>query len=239
MIHLALLLVSTFIVAIAASAALFGFLWLILLIASFLYSITLTIAQLLLWPLSILIRSIRKLRPWPSPTTLYPSPVPPPLQGVDWNAVKALYLQGLTPHAISLRTGIKPSTVRGKARYNGWRLSRDTALATLGHTLVGSLAQSHSTALAKASKRAQEAFSGEVHTQLAVLEQTPPKRLLDLANTPRREGRASVVQKLVSTAAKLYGWDANTQQSATLNLTQVNLTATPAPGAKVIDVPSE
>ena len=170
--------------------------------------------------------------------------MPKPLQGVDWELIKALWLQGLTWKALSSRTGVKPATIRGKARYQNWRALRDTAQGALSapfaQAISSNLALQHSNAsktLAKASQIAQEAFADEIQAQTQILRSNKPRKLLDLANTPKREGRASVVNKLVNTAAKLYGWDAQSAQPATLNLTQVNVrTNTPD---KVIDVPYE
>ena len=170
--------------------------------------------------------------------------MPKPLPGVDWEFVKALFLQGFTHAQIATKTGLLPGTIKSRAYREGWSLIRsrtDSALASLSQP---ALAQTQalafakqSNALAKASQIAQETFAEELSDQAAVLRSRKPTKLRDLANTPDREGRASVVQKLVSTAAKLYGWDAQSQTPQTLNLTQVNLG--PETPTKLIDVPAD
>lgn len=174
--------------------------------------------------------------------------MPKPLPGVDWELIKALYLQGLTFKTISDQTGVKPASIKSKARYYDWRLTRANTMAGLQSALAPSIAQSQalsyskqSHALAKASQIAQETFAEELTLQSAVLKRKPPTKLLDLANTPRREGRASVVQKLVNTASKLYGWDQQSTAPQAMNLTQINVTqpGQHTAGAKIIDVPYE
>lgn len=160
--------------------------------------------------------------------------MPKPLD-VDWAFIQALYLQGLTLNAIGQKTGVKPGTIKGRAARYGWSLQRAQAKTEAVAPLNVHLAKAHSAALAKASEYAQKALSGELDGQLAVLQTRKPRTLADLANTPKREGRASVVKKLVETADKLYGWSAQDQQPQTLNLTQVNV-APPKPGQQVIDV---
>lgn len=166
----------------------------------------------------------------------------------DWPLIQALFLQGFSDRQISERTGVKPVTIRARAARHGWCIMRDRANGafvtnpdSLAHPGLSALVQSQSKSLIKASQIAQEAFAGELQDQVAVLKRKPPTKLLDLANTPRREGRASVVQKLVNTASKLYGWDQQTTAPQAMNLTQINVTSPserPA-GAKVIDVPYE
>lgn len=162
-----------------------------------------------------------------------------PLAGVDWEFIKTLYVQGLNPKAISERTGVKRDTIRARANYHSWIQLRETTVPFYPASR-NSLVKRTQKALAEASQMAQDAFSREIHAQVAVLERQPPRKLADLANTRAREGRASVVNRLVTTAEKLYGWSGNTQAPA-LNLTQINFTSAddrPA-GAKVIDVPYE
>ena len=162
--------------------------------------------------------------------------------------IKALFLQGLAFKVISQRTGVKPETIRGKANYQGWYALRDSTIAKLSvnltQPLTDSLAKQHSNtvnALAKASVIAQEAFSDELSSQVQVLRSNKPRKLSDLANTRAREGRASVVNRLVNTAAKLYGWDEASAQAGAVNLTQINVTSarTLKPTDKIIDVPYE
>lgn len=107
--------------------------------------------------------------------------------------------------------------------------------------LVKDVVSAHSKALAKASAQAQQALSGELDSQLAVLQHRKPRTLAELGNTSKREGRASVAAKLVAASAKLYGWDFQSQQPQTLNLTQVNVSHASdiAPGTKIIDVPPD
>lgn len=174
--------------------------------------------------------------------------MPKSLPGVDWELIKALYLQGLTIQAISNRTGVKPASIKSRCHYHQWQLTRAKAVHGFQASLQPSIPHSQalafskqSTALAKASQIAQETFAAELSDQASILRFKRPTKLRDLANTPAREGRASVVQKLVNTAAKLYGWDAQSQQPQTLNLTQVNVRSAddlPA-GAKIIDAPTE
>jgi len=164
--------------------------------------------------------------------------MPKPL-AVDWQFIQALWLQGIPPAKIESQTGVKIASIRSRAYRLGWQIARYKAEATLARplevSLAGQIAKAHSKALAKASEQAQAGLSDEVSDQLAVLKHRKPRTLAELANTSRREGRASVVSKLVSTAAKLYGWDAQNQQPAVLNLTQVNQVS-PTQVAKVIDV---
>lgn len=170
--------------------------------------------------------------------------MPKPLPGVDWEFVKALYLQGLTYSAIAQKTGIKQGSIKSKSRYYDWPSMRSKAVAVFRSSVATSVhdcqALTHarqSNALAKASQIAQEHFAAELSDQTALLRSKKPTKLRDLANTPDREGRASVVAKLVSTAAKLYGWDQQSTQPQTLNLTQVNVS--PDEPGPVIDVPPD
>lgn len=174
--------------------------------------------------------------------------MPKPLD-VDWDFVKALWLQGFTPSQISAKTGIKPDTVKGRALRYKWTAIRDKTNAFLNQSLQPDLSASlalsaskQTNALAKASKLAQEAFSDELHTQVSVLRKKPAKRVSDLASNPRREGRASVVSKLVSTAAKLYGWDAQTNTPTHVSLTKVDVHhagSTSVKDSPALDVPYE
>jgi transcriptional regulator with XRE-family HTH domain len=159
----------------------------------------------------------------------------------DWQLIKALFLQGFTQRQIAQRTGVSPGTIKGRATRHGWSLLRNSANATLVHPGLAALTQHQSKSLLKASQQAQDTFSTELAIQSQVLAANPPRKLVDLANTPRREGRASVVQKLVNTASKLYGWDSQTNSPQAMNLTQINVTPAGdrSPGAKVIDVPYE
>lgn len=166
--------------------------------------------------------------------------MPRPLN-VDWNFIQALWLQGLTPAVIAEKTGVKTSSIVSRAYRKGWpELVRKTKaeLAKAPQTSVAlQVAEDHAKALVKASQIAQETFSKELHAQAAILSQRPPRRLADLANNPAREGRASVVSKLVNTAAKLYGWDAQSTQPQTLKLTQINVAPPDVKPSQVIDVP--
>ncbi len=174
--------------------------------------------------------------------------MPRPLN-VDWSFIQALYLQGLQPSVIQAKTGVLASTVMRRASRKGWAAVKAKAKADLGLPLKAvrddlslQVARSHSKALAQASQQAQASFSEEITAQSKVLASQPPRRLADLANSPAREGRASVVSRLVQTAAKLYGWDNQGSAPTHLSLTRIEVRPSPAQpdqAGQVVDVPYE
>ncbi len=168
--------------------------------------------------------------------------MPRPTPGVNWELIKALFFQGFTAGQISLKTGVKPGTIQTKAARHGWCQLRDRGAIDFGNPGLVALTNAHSKSLVKASQQAQATFSEEITAQASVLASQPPRRLADLANSPAREGRASVVSRLVQTAAKLYGWDNTGSVPTHLSLTRIEVRPSPAQpdqAGQVIDVPYE
>jgi hypothetical protein len=173
--------------------------------------------------------------------------VPKPLN-VDWQIVQGLILQGFNCQQVAEKTGILPDTIRKRALRAGWLSQSDKVRQILIQShqskpiLAVQVAKDHAKELAQASSKAQLAFSKEVEHQVGVLEKKPARRVSELASTPKREGRASVVSKLVHTAAKLYGWDQQTNAPTHVSLTKIDVhgqstSVEPKPAGPTLDVP--
>lgn len=143
--------------------------------------------------------------------------MPEALAETTRETVKLLFQNGLKLPIIEAETGVKQSTIRNWIyRYNWDAAAAEVTkiLKNRQHKAVArsvTLAQTGSLQLARmpeiASSRLREQLSSEVASQMVALQSEPVKRASELANTREREGRASVVKRLVDSAAILEDWE--------------------------------
>jgi hypothetical protein len=125
------------------------------------------------------------------------------------NTVAALFTNGLTVREIETETGVKQATIR--TWINRFRLqqTKEKARQALKSRNRGVLAviEPARKAIPGVSGRLRGVLSRELEAQVAVLERKPPESLLELKNTPEREGRASMVKRIAETAALVENWE--------------------------------
>jgi hypothetical protein len=122
----------------------------------------------------------------------------------------ALFLQGFTMNTISSQTGVSLQTLskwRGKQNWN-------TTLATVKANQAKGMCQAATLHIGPASNgtngsagRLRERLAEQVSSAVAQLEQNPANSHRELRNTPEREGRASVLKRLVDSAALIEDWE--------------------------------
>ena len=160
------------------------------------------------------------------PTTTTPDP--------RRETVKLLYIQGLRPQEISRQTGVKVSTIGQWACRKGWSKIRQQSKQLLVKAGTNALLAETSATLKGVSERVRKTLAHELVGQVDALE-TVPVTYEGLGNTPAGEGRASVVKRIVETAAQVFDWDS---QRASGLILAVDLAAPDGPGA-VIDIAPE
>lgn len=84
------------------------------------------------------------------------------------------------------------------------------------------------------SRWVKRGLSGEIRSQVLLLQETPCRTLAKLGNTPDGEGRASLVARITDTAAKVYGWDSD--KSNVMVLVNMTEALDPDKAAPIVDV---
>ena len=130
---------------------------------------------------------------------------------------KALYLQGVGTSDIEQETGVPYGALRTWIKRGKWGSLRTNTQLIAGPAKERAVTRSLSfrkpgvVQLARmpnaAPSRLREELSAEVASQMVVLQSEPVKRASELGNTRDREGRASVVKRLVDSAAILEDWE--------------------------------
>lgn len=117
---------------------------------------------------------------------------------------QALWLQGIRPAQISETTGLNTTTICKWAGRHGW----SDQLAQSKQTLSNKLNEHITKDLAIQSIRLKESISDELFKIGTALNNTKTKRNLD-----HLKKRAQVIESTVSSASKLFGWDAEAGRS--------------------------
>ncbi len=128
---------------------------------------------------------------------------------------KALYLQGLSTGDVARETGVPYGAIRTWIKRGKWGSLRIATHQIAGPAKEMAVTRSLSFAPVQLATRMPDAapsrlrgvISREIEAQVAVLEQNPPESLLELKNTPDREGRASMVKRIAETAALVENWE--------------------------------
>jgi hypothetical protein len=145
---------------------------------------------------------------------------------VDLGMVQTLYMAGVRPSEISRQTGCKVVTICSWANRHGWKAALQGMVQSVR---VGSKT------LKEGSNRLRDALRDEASDQVATLRKKPVKGPAALANTPAREGRASVLKKLVESVSMIDDWDSTHRPGLVL----CEMLGEDRSAGQVVDVPSQ
>lgn len=158
---------------------------------------------------------------------------------------KALYVQGVTTSDIAEEIGVPYGAIRTWIKRGKWGSLRTITQQKAGpakeRAAIRALTfiQPGARMPAASASKLREGLSAEVASQMAVLQSEPVKRASELANTREREGRASVVKRLVDSAAILEDWESQRTPGIVV-MTESSAPADEAPREiAAIDVQSE
>lgn len=115
---------------------------------------------------------------------------------------QALVIQGFSFREVSEKTGLNLRTIQTWARRYGWRKLRDETKREVNQAIV----RATGTALSELSTQVREWLAAEVQEQIAALRNLPVKATA-LANSPKGEGRSSLVKRIADTASVVFDWD--------------------------------
>ena len=113
--------------------------------------------------------------------------------------VKTMYLRGVKPWVIQQETGVPPGTQHNWGMRYGWAELLAKTRQVIAHRGIKALQQDHTLRLK---------LRNEVKSQVAALERTPVKNIKELGNTPEREGRTSLLCRMVSAVKEIDDWGA-------------------------------
>lgn len=117
---------------------------------------------------------------------------------IDREMVRVLYMSGVRPSEIARQVGCKASTIGAWATRGGW----SKALRSMVQTTQQVQKLHNGT-----SNRLRDTLRDEASAQVSSLRKQPIKGAISLANTPAREGRASVLKKLVESVSMIDDWE--------------------------------
>ena len=115
---------------------------------------------------------------------------------------QALVIQGFSLRVVSEKTGLKLRTIQTWARRYGWRELRDKTKQEVNQAVAIAAAS----ALDEFSTRSREWLAGEVQEQIGAQRNSPIKKPSELANSPKRQGRAAVLKTVTDAASTIFGW---------------------------------
>ena len=113
--------------------------------------------------------------------------------------VKTMYLRGVKPWVIQQETGVPPGTQHNWGMRYGWAELLAKTRQVIAHRGIKALQQDHTLRVK---------LRNEVKSQVAALERTPVKNIKELGNTPEREGRTSLLCRMVSAVKEIDDWGA-------------------------------
>lgn len=131
----------------------------------------------------------------------------PKALNADWNLAQALYVQGVNYATIAEKVGVTEAALRQRAHRHGW-----PALKTASVTMASQAVTGSAKTLVQRSESVRENLGEEVEEAVGALREVPVKR--ELAHL---DERADVAGKLVTSAAKVFGWE-NDQQGCLVNV---------------------
>ena len=115
----------------------------------------------------------------------------------DRELVKQLWLQRFKTSEISAQTGVKPKTIQTwRSRY-GWRKNASDTRLAVKQTGEKTLSLQACEDLAQRAKALRAELATILEAQARLMAENPPTKVSQLANTPKGQGRASVLKTLV------------------------------------------